>query len=68
MNSWKIFKTRNQCNLEAIEYNPKVAKCLESDDDYCVRGMIKIKGFELYCDVEDYKILLRENKKQLERG
>lgn len=48
-----MFKTRYQVNTEAIAYNSKIAPLLEEDRDYCIRGMMSIEGFDLYCDYED---------------
>lgn len=48
-----MFKTRYQVNTEAIAYNPKIALLLEEDQDYCIRGMVSIEGFDLYCDHEE---------------
>ena len=45
-----MFKTRYQANIEAITYNPKIAPLLEEDQDYCIRGMTTIEGFDLYCE------------------
>lgn len=44
------YKTRNQCNLEAIKHNPSVAVNLANDADYCIRGKVNIIGFDLYTD------------------
>lgn len=42
------WKTRNQINNEAIKYNPSVSKCLELDQDYCIRGYIYDKEVNMY--------------------
>lgn len=58
-----MFKTRNQCNNEAIRYNPALAPLIENDPDYCIRGMGEILGLGLFCDWGDYEKILESGEK-----
>lgn len=49
-----MYKSRNQCNELAIEYNPLVAKNLEQDQDYCIRGMVYDSSINMYCEWDDF--------------